>query len=244
MSSASVAAGFSRDVAGTDMSLGLNADLVGLKLVIAPGEGDSFLREIIGDNPVVGGRPGRHRVEEGKGPPIQRERGVRGDAASARAARADARRRGHREDSLPHRTGRRKFGLELGAAVSGQLGPLQFMLDGVGVDTNVAFQAGNAGPFDIALGFKPPNGAGLAIEGGGFTGGGFLIFDRAERRVRGRTRAEVRGAIRITALGIVSTRMPDGSAGFSLLIVIASEIPPIQLPFGFMLRRRWRSARR
>src|SRR5882724_5140384 len=41
------------DVVGTEASLGLGADLKGLKVVIAAGEGDSFLRTIIGDKPAV-----------------------------------------------------------------------------------------------------------------------------------------------------------------------------------------------
>ncbi len=64
---ASVAAGVSLDVAGTDVSLGLSADLVGLKLVIAPGEGDSFLRAIIGDKPVSVDVPLGIEWRKGKG---------------------------------------------------------------------------------------------------------------------------------------------------------------------------------
>ena len=159
------------DVAGTDVSLGLSADLLGLKLVIAPGEGDSFLREIIGDDPVSVDVPIGVEWRKGKGfrfkgsaafevtlHPHATLGPIRVDAVTVKLAAA--------ADGSP------KLRLELGAAVSGHLGPLQFMLDGVGVDTDVSFEDGNAGPFDIALGFKPPNGAGLALEGGGFTGGG------------------------------------------------------------------------
>jgi hypothetical protein len=35
----------------------------------------------------------------------------------------------------------------------------------------------------------------------------------------------------------VTTRTPDGGDGFSLLVLIVSDTPPIQLPFGFTLRR-------
>ena len=233
---ASIAAGVLLDVVGTDVSLGLSADLVGLKLVIAAGEGDSFLRTIIGDDPVIVEVPIGVEWKKGKGfrfkgsaafevtlHPHATLGPIRVDAVTVRLAAA--------ADGSP------ALRLELGAAVSGHLGPLQFMLDGIGVETDVAFQDGNAGPFDIGLGFKPPNGAGLALEGGGFTGGGFLIFDRAKGEYAGGLELRFQDRIDITAIGILSTRMPDGSSGFSLLIVIASDIPPITLPFGFVLRR-------
>ena len=36
-------------------------------------------------------------------------------------------------------------------------------------------------------------------------------------------------------MGVINTKMPDGSPGFSLLIIITAEFPPIQLGFGFTL---------
>ncbi|MDP9437471.1 MAG: hypothetical protein M3P49_01785, partial [Actinomycetota bacterium] len=46
---------------------------------------------------------------------------------------------------------------------------------------------------------------------------------------------EVKGGIALKAIGLLSTRMPDGSKGFSLLIIITAEFPPIQLGYGFTL---------
>ena len=65
----------------------------------------------------------------------------------------------------------------LGASVAGELGPLTFAVNGIGVTFAVVFNDGNAGPFDIKAGFKPPNAMGLSIDGGGFKGGGFLRFE-------------------------------------------------------------------
>lgn len=39
----------------------------------------------------------------------------------------------------------------------------------------------------------------------------------------------------LKAVGIISTKLPDGSPGFSLLIIITAEFSPIQLGFGFTL---------
>jgi hypothetical protein len=128
-----------------------------------------------------------------------------------------------------------KLRLELGAAISGQLGPLQFVVSGIGLLAEFAAADGNVGPFDIALGFKPPNGVGLEIDAGGFTGGGFLRFDTDKGEYSGALELTFHDTISVRAIGILNTKMPDGSKGFSLLILIVAEFPPIQLSFGFTL---------
>ena len=109
------------------------------------------------------------------------------------------------------------------------------MITGIGIDTNVAFAPGNAGPFDISLGFHPPNGVGLEVDGGGFAGGGFLVLDAAKGEYSGGLDLMFEDTIAIRAIGILTTKMPDGGEGFSLLILIATDFPPIQLSFGFTL---------
>lgn len=37
------------------------------------------------------------------------------------------------------------------------------------------------------------------------------------------------------ATGLLTTRLPGGASGFSLLVVISSEFPPVQLGLGFRL---------
>jgi hypothetical protein len=55
-----------------------------------------------------------------------------------------------------------KVKLEIGANIGGDLGPLQFVVQGIGISLQLVFDGGNAGPFGIELGFKPPNGIGLS----------------------------------------------------------------------------------
>ena len=43
------------------------------------------------------------------------------------------------------------------------------------------------------------------------------------------------GGIELNAIGLLTTQMPDGSAGYSLLILISTEFEPMQLGFGFTL---------
>ena len=124
--------------------------------------------------------------------------------------------------------------VETTVALSAALGPFAFSLSGIGVRLRVAFTAGNAGPFDIDAGFVPPNGVGVRIDSGIVVGGGFLLYDPAHERYAGILQLEVAG-LAVTAIGLLTTRLPDGTKGYSLFISISAEIPSIALGFGFTL---------
>ncbi len=125
--------------------------------------------------------------------------------------------------------------VEAGTAIGGNLGPISFSVDGLGLKLALAFSEGNAGPFDVQFGFKPPNGIGLEIGGGGFAGGGFAKYDPDKGEYSGGLELVFQDTISVRALAVLSTHMPDGSEGFSLLIIIDAEFEPIQLSFGFTL---------
>ncbi|MEO8513358.1 MAG: DUF6603 domain-containing protein [Ignavibacteria bacterium] len=128
-----------------------------------------------------------------------------------------------------------KVKLEIGANIAGDLGPLQFVVQGIGISLQLVFDGGNAGPFGIELGFKPPNGIGLSIDTGVVKGGGYLYLDFEKGEYMGALELEVQNMFSLKAIGIINTKMPDGSDGFSLLIIITAEFSPIQLGFGFTL---------
>jgi hypothetical protein len=130
-----------------------------------------------------------------------------------------------------------KIPLELSASVRGELGPFKASVDRIGVELLASFPAGggNLGPMQLDVGFKPPTGVGLSISGGGFTGGGFLRFDRDKGEYAGALELAFTEVIHLKAIGILNTRMPDGREGFSLLVIITAEFAPIQLGFGFTL---------
>lgn len=124
-------------------------------------------------------------------------------------------------------------GIKLEASLSFgmDLGVLQASVDRIGLAGIVAFDDG-----DVSLEFKPPNGVGLAIDAGVVRGGGFLNFDFERGEYAGGLEIDISGIVTITALGIITTRMPDGSEGFSLVIIMSVEFgTPIQLGFGFTL---------
>jgi hypothetical protein len=130
-----------------------------------------------------------------------------------------------------------KIPVELSAAISGSLGPLAVSVDRIGVLLEGSFpdDGGNLGPLGIDVGFKPPSGVGLRVDTGGFRGGGFLYLDPVKGEYAGALELSFQGVIDLKAVGVLNTRLPDGSAGFSLIIIISAEFAPIQLSFGFTL---------
>jgi hypothetical protein len=131
-----------------------------------------------------------------------------------------------------------EFPINLGVDIKVGLGPLIAIVQNMGVTATLSFppdNGGNLGPLQVDLGFKPPDGVGLSLDAGGFKGGGFLMLDSDKGEYAGALELDFNGLFSVKAIGIINTKMPDGSKGFSLLIVIAAEFTPIQLSFGFTL---------
>lgn len=129
------------------------------------------------------------------------------------------------------------------ADILAKIGPVSASVERIGARIDLGFQSGgrNLGLADLALAFKPPNGAGLSVKAGPITGGGYLFFDPENEQYAGVLELSFK-AISITAIGLLTTRLPDASGppgatkkGFSLLVIIAVELPPIQLGYGFTL---------
>ncbi len=129
--------------------------------------------------------------------------------------------------------------LELSAGLKFSLGPLVAVVERMGATGAFRLPAkndGNAGPVDFALGFKPPEGVGLSLDAGAVRGGGYLFFNNDKREYAGVMQLNVLDMVSITAITLITTRMPDGTDGFSLLVIITVEFSPgIQLGFGFAL---------
>jgi hypothetical protein len=215
-------------------SVALAPDLRGLQVVLDPGQGDGFLRKVLGSNKMAIGVPLGIEWTDAHG--IR----FKGSAAFDVAVHPHAQLGPVRVDDVDLRVavpvGAPPRGtIDIGAGISGKLGPLELFIDGIGLRAQVVFAPGNAGPLGIDLGFKPPRGVGLEIDAGGFKGGGFLILDTEKGEYTGGLELMFQGVVSVRAVGILSTRMPDGSEGFSLLLILVSEFPPLQLSFGFTL---------
>ena len=127
-----------------------------------------------------------------------------------------------------------EFSVDMGA----KLGPLAASVQRMGALATISFPkaGGNAGVAQIDVGFKSPNGVGLSVNAGIVTGGGFLNFDPDKGEYAGALQLSILDVISVSAVGLISTHMPDGSSGFSLLIIITADFGPgIQLGFGFTL---------
>ncbi|MFT3901542.1 MAG: hypothetical protein QM727_00040 [Niabella sp.] len=129
--------------------------------------------------------------------------------------------------------------LEMATTIKGDLGVLKATVENIGMKAIFTFPKdgkGNLGPVNLAMAFRPPNGVGLAIDAGIIKGGGYLFLDYDKGEYAGALELTFSEVISLKAIGIINTKMPDGSKGFALLIIITAEFGTgIQLGFGFVL---------
>jgi hypothetical protein len=127
---------------------------------------------------------------------------------------------------------------EAGVNAKALLGPLTAVVENFGLRTKLKFAGadGKLGSLDFSLGFRPPKGIGLSIDAGIVKGGGYLFLDPEKQEYAGALELVFSGFLTLKAIGLVTTKMPDGTKGFSLLIIITAEFGTgIQLGFGFTL---------
>jgi len=122
----------------------------------------------------------------------------------------------------------RAYLLDAASSLSTKLGPVMARVDRVGLRLAVKFpddaNQANLGLFDLDVGVLPPNGVALAIDAKGVvSGGGFLFYDRAQELYAGVMQLSLQERITVKAFGLIATRMPDGSKGYSLLVFITAE---------------------
>ena len=207
------------------------------RLVVKPGAGDNFLRSILPEDgitadfeltPGLSLRQGFYFHGSGRleiNVPVHRSFGpVHLGSVTLAVGQAPA------DSTIP---------VNLGITVSAELGPLTAVVENLGLKATFSFpddSSGVLGPLDIDVGFKPPNGVGLVIDAPVVVGGGYLFFDAQKEEYGGILQLEMAETIAVKAIGLLTTRMPDGSKGFSLVVIISAEgFAPIQLGFGFTL---------
>lgn len=122
------------------------------------------------------------------------------------------------------------FWLKLGQVITITISRLGMTLDIVKLDGN-----GGILGYDLKPGIKWPTGAGIRVDAGVVKGGGFLYLDPDKGEYFGSLELSFKGLFDLKAVGILNTIMPDGSNGFSLLIIITAEFSAVQLGFGFTL---------
>jgi hypothetical protein len=118
--------------------------------------------------------------------------------------------------------------LTLTGTLAGDLGPIHAVIQGAGVALTLdptALLGGGGSPASLAL--WPPSGAGLTVDAGPISGGGFVVAKDGEY---GGVLDLSLGPIEIQAFGLLTTDP------FSLVFVLSVRFTPaIQLSFGFTL---------
>ncbi|BCJ50649.1 hypothetical protein Asp14428_21240 [Actinoplanes sp. NBRC 14428] len=120
-------------------------------------------------------------------------------------------------------------GVSIEAALSGgaDVGPVHAVVKRVGLVA--AFR-----PEGPQLRFRPPDMVGLSIDSPSLRLGGFLLVDEPRGRYIGAIEISLLGKFEISAVGLITTKNPDGTPGFSLLFIISIIFPtPIALGYGF-----------
>ncbi|WP_148042784.1 DUF6603 domain-containing protein [Pedobacter jejuensis] len=131
-----------------------------------------------------------------------------------------------------------KLNVGLSVIIKTNLGPLVAVIDGIGTNFPISFPDnldGNMSFANLGSSFVPPTRIGLSIDTGVIKGGGFLGLNVEKGEYIGALELSFQGFIDLKAIAIISTKMPDGSEGFALLILVTAEFVPIQLGFGFTL---------
>lgn len=119
-----------------------------------------------------------------------------------------------------------------------KVGPITATAGGLGLSTEIVKVGkgnGNIGPFGVDASFVPPSEIGLSIKTKAVSGGGYLWLDRDSGNYSGALELSFKDKIDLKAIGILTTKLPGGQKGFSLLIIVTAKFTPIQLGFGFTL---------
>ena len=135
----------------------------------------------------------------------------------------------------------KRYLLEATTSLSAKIGPVVTRVDRIGLRFGLLFpkegQAANLGVVDLDIGVRPPDGVALAVDAKGIiTGGGFLFHDRVQALYAGALQLTIQDRFTVKAFGLLATKMPDGSPGYSLIVFItADDFRPYPLGMGFRL---------
>jgi hypothetical protein len=110
---------------------------------------------------------------------------------------------------------------------STQIGPVVATIDRIGMKFGVDFPDDRAEAnlhfANLDLGFIPPKGIGLAVDAKSVKGGGFLFHDEGKHQYAGVMELSLSGVVALKAIGLLATRLPDGSKGYSLIILVTAQ---------------------
>jgi hypothetical protein len=203
-------------------------------LVIAAPSGDGFLAKVL--------PPGGIRLQADVGLGIDTTRGFYIDGGTQLEATVPINKTvfGFQVQQLTialaaaAQQGTATFGLELSGAFGLTIGGvLSASVDRIGIKLELDVPAN--GKTTLQPKFSPPKGVGIMVNATAVKGGGYLYFDPDKGEYAGVAELKI-GPVDVKAIGLLTTKLPDGSPGFSLLLVLSVEFSPaLQLSFGFTL---------
>lgn len=224
--------------ANNKQDLGIEFDIGKINLVIQAGDGDGFIQKLLPSIPL----PASCSIKLG----FSIKKGFYIKAGTGSGAGLEYSINLNQTigplllNSLNLKLNFNKDRINLITAISGgaAIGPLSISIADIGVETWLDLnKSGVFGSADVGFGFKPPTGFGLSIKTSVVNGGGYLQIDKEKGRYFGAIQLQIKN-ISLAAIGLLDTKDVEGKpldGGFSLLIIICAEIPPIQLGYGFSL---------
>jgi len=129
-----------------------------------------------------------------------------------------------------------KIGIGFGTTLN--LGPVTLTVEGIGVQWLLTPKDGPSDPgifgsLDVEFEATPPSGIGVEIKTTAVTGSGYLYLKDGE--YIGAVELSIKDLIRVSAIGVITTKMPDGGDGYSFLVIASADNLDIQLGMGFTL---------
>ena len=123
--------------------------------------------------------------------------------------------------------------VELRGGFSLKLGPFAATVDKLGIAGDLTTLAEGAEVGEM-LQFLPPKGIGLRLDAGVVKGGGYLFIDAARGEYAGALELSIVGLFSIKAICLVTTKRPDGSEGWSMLLLLFGQFS-VHIAFGIFL---------
>jgi hypothetical protein len=131
--------------------------------------------------------------------------------------------------------------LEADTSFSVSIGPVYLRLDQLGLlvtlDGSKPPAERNLRFVDLRPGIKFPRGVAVEVDTALVAGGGSILHDPDQGLYFGTIDLCFRGGMTLKAIGLINTKNPDGTKGFSLLVFLTVELGnPYPLGFGFFLQ--------
>ena len=123
--------------------------------------------------------------------------------------------------------------LELRGGFSLKLGPFSAAVDKLGIAGDLTALTEGADVGNVVE-FLPPKGIGLRLDAGVVKGGGYLFIDAERGEYAGALELTFVGVFSVKAICLLTTKRPDGTDGWSLLLLIFGQFS-VHIAFGIFL---------